>query len=66
MILYYLMPIVFIVGILAIAFEEVIKINKAATAVGMSILLWLFFLIDAPRQIQIDIPTPIIYTIVIF
>ena len=47
MILYYLMPIVFIVGILAIAFEEVIKINKAATAVGMSILLWLFFLIDA-------------------
>lgn len=47
MILYYLMPIIFIVGILMIALEDVIKVNKAATAVGMSILLWLIFLIDA-------------------
>ena len=30
-----------------IAFEDVIRINKAATAVGMSILLWLIFLLDA-------------------
>lgn len=47
MILYYLMPIIFIVGILMIAFEDVIRVNKAATAVGMSILLWLIFLVDA-------------------
>lgn len=47
MILYYAMPVIFILGILAIAFEDVIKINKAATAVGMSILLWLIFLIDS-------------------
>lgn len=47
MILYYLMPIIFLVGILMIAFEDVIRINKAATAVGMSILLWLIFLLDA-------------------
>lgn len=47
MYLYYLMPLIFIVGILMIAFEDLIRINKAATAVGMSILLWLIFLIDA-------------------
>ncbi|MBR7157644.1 MAG: sodium:proton antiporter NhaD [Bacteroidales bacterium] len=47
MVLYYLMPIVFIIGILAIAFEDMIKVNKAATAVGMSILLWAIFLIDS-------------------
>ncbi len=47
MILYYLMPIIFLVGILMIAFEDAIRINKAATAVGMSILLWLIFLLDA-------------------
>lgn len=47
MILYYLMPVIFLIGILMIAFEDVIHINKAATAVGMSILLWLIFLLDA-------------------
>lgn len=47
MFFYYLMPVIFILGILAIAFEDVIKINKAATAVGMSILLWLIFLLNA-------------------
>lgn len=47
MILYYLMPVIFLIGILMIAFEDVIRINKAATAVGMSILLWLIFLLDA-------------------
>ena len=47
MLLYYLMPIIFILGILAIAFEDIIKVNKAATAVGMSILLWAIFLIDS-------------------
>lgn len=47
MILYYLMPVIFLIGILMIAFEDVIRINKAATAVGMSVLLWLIFLLDA-------------------
>lgn len=47
MTLFYLMPIVFILGIIGIALEDVIKVNKAATAVGMSIVLWLFFLLDA-------------------
>lgn len=47
MILYYLMPVIFLVGILMIAFEDVIRVNKAATAVGMAILLWLIFLLDA-------------------
>lgn len=47
MILYYAMPVIFLVGILMIAFEDVIRVNKAATAVGMAILLWLLFLLDA-------------------
>lgn len=47
MFFYYLIPVIFILGILAIAFEDVIKVNKAATAVGMSILLWLIFLLNA-------------------
>lgn len=47
MILYYLMPVIFIVGILAIALEDVLKVNKAATAVGMCIILWFLFLSDA-------------------
>ena len=41
------MPIIFILGILAIALEDGIRINKAATAVGMCILLWFVFLLDA-------------------
>ncbi len=44
---YYLMPVFFIAGILAIALEDVIKVNKAATAVGMCIILWFLFLLDA-------------------
>ena len=53
---YYLMPIIFILGILAIAFEDVIKINKAATAVGMSILLWALFIINAEQFLTINPP----------
>ena len=51
------MPIIFILGILAIAFEDVIKINKAATAVGMSILLWALFIINAEQFLTINPPT---------
>ena len=56
MVCYYLMPIIFILGILAIAFEDVIKINKAATAVGMSILLWALFIINAEQFLTINPP----------
>lgn len=56
MVCYYLMPIIFILGILSIAFEDVIKINKAATAVGMSILLWALFIINAEQFLTINPP----------
>ncbi|MBR5249081.1 MAG: sodium:proton antiporter NhaD [Bacteroidales bacterium] len=45
--LFYIMPIVFLIGVIMIALEDVIRINKAATAVGMCILLWVMFLLDA-------------------
>ena len=43
---YYLMPAIFILGILAIAFEEQIKINKTATALLTCVLLWSILLIN--------------------
>ena len=43
---YYLMPVIFVLGILGIAFEEQIKINKTATALLMCVLLWSILLID--------------------
>lgn len=54
MTLYYLMPVVFILGILAIALEDVIKVNKAATAVGMCIIMWFLFLLDATNIYQMQ------------
>lgn len=56
MFFYYLMPVIFIIGIMGIAFEDVIKINKAATAVGMSILLWLIFLLNAEQFFLVNPP----------
>lgn len=46
MILFYLMPVIFVLGILGIAFEEQIKINKTATALLTCVLLWAILLID--------------------
>lgn len=43
---YYLMPIIFVLGILGIAFEEQIKINKTATALLTCVLLWCILLVD--------------------
>ena len=43
----FLMPAIFILGILAIALEDKIRINKATTAVLMCISLWLVLLINA-------------------
>lgn len=45
--MFILMPIVFVVGILAIALEDKIKINKAATALFMAISLWMILMFDA-------------------
>lgn len=42
--MYYAMPIVFILGIIAIAFEDKIKVNKSATALLMCIVLWLMLM----------------------
>ena len=50
------MPIIFIVGILAIAFEDVIRVNKAATAVCMSIVLWMLFIINAEEFLLLNPP----------
>ncbi len=56
MILFYLMPFIFIAGILMIALEDVIKVNKAAVAVGMCIILWFISLLDAVGIFSINPP----------
>lgn len=43
---YYLMPVIFILGIIGIALEEQIKINKTATALLTAVVLWSILLID--------------------
>ena len=43
---YYLMPVIFVLGIIGIALEEQIKINKTATALLTSVVLWAILLID--------------------
>ncbi len=55
--MYYIMPIVFILGIAAIAFEDKIKINKSATALMMCVVLWLMLTIDG-QQILIERQNP--------
>lgn len=45
--MFELMPIIFVLGIFMIAFEEKIHVNKAATALAMSSLLWGALIIDA-------------------
>lgn len=41
------MPVIFILGILAIALEDKIKVNKAAIALLMAISMWLILMFDA-------------------
>ena len=43
--LFLLMPVIFVIGIIAIAFEDKIRINKAAVAIGMCVLLWGMYII---------------------
>ena len=40
------MPVIFVLGIIGIALEEQIKINKTATALLTSVVLWAILLID--------------------
>ena len=47
MTVFYIMAILFVLGVILIALEDIIKINKAAIAVGMSILLWLLTILSA-------------------
>ncbi len=44
--IYMLMPVIFLAGIIGIAFEEKIKVNKAAVALLMCTLLWGLLLFD--------------------
>jgi len=38
--MYYIMPIIFLLGIVAIALEDKIKVNKSASAILMCVILW--------------------------
>lgn len=44
---FYIMAILFVIGVILIALEDIVKINKAAVAVGMCILLWLLTILSA-------------------
>ena len=43
--MFILMPVIFVLGILAIALEDKIKINKAAIALFMAISMWMILTI---------------------
>lgn len=45
--MFALMPVIFVLGIIAIAMEDKIKINKAAVALFMAISLWMILMFDA-------------------
>ncbi len=45
--IYALMPVIFMIGIISIALEEKIKVNKAAVALLMAVSLWSLLLFDA-------------------
>lgn len=45
--IFALMPIIFLIGIILVALEDVIRINKTAIVLAMSIILWGLFLLDA-------------------
>ncbi|PKP42644.1 MAG: sodium:proton antiporter [Bacteroidetes bacterium HGW-Bacteroidetes-10] len=52
--MYIIMPVIFIAGIIAIAFEDALRINKAATAIGMSVLLWMMVLADGTNMFNMN------------
>lgn len=51
-----LMIIVFIVGYLAISLEHVLKINKAAVALFMAVVLWILYAYVAPAIVPVLYP----------
>lgn len=57
MTLYIIMALIFLAGVLAIALEDVLKINKAAIAVGMCILLWVLTILEAAGLFMSDTAT---------
>ena len=55
--MYYAMPVVFILGIVAIALEDKIKVNKSATALFVCITLWLM-LVFGSQDILVERQNP--------
>jgi Na+/H+ antiporter NhaD/arsenite permease-like protein len=55
--MYYLMPVVFILGIIGIALEEKININKSAIALLMSVMLWTMLLFSG-HTILVELENP--------
>lgn len=47
MLIFYSMPILFLLGILLIALEDVLRVNKAAVSVGMCLILWILLITHA-------------------
>ena len=45
--MFVVIPLVFIAGIVCIAFEDKLKVNKAAIALVMAIVLWMILMFDA-------------------
>lgn len=45
--MFILLPVIFVVGILGIALEDKIKVNKAAIALFMAISMWMILMFDA-------------------
>lgn len=59
--MFILMPVIFVLGILAIALEDKIKINKSAVALFMAISLWMILMFDA-YNIFIERSSPLFQT----
>ena len=55
--MYYAMPVIFILGIVAIALEDIIKVNKSATALFICITLWLM-LVFGSQDILLERQNP--------
>jgi len=49
------MPFIFVVGIVLIALEDKIHINKSATALLMSVLLWLILMFNSQQLLDVTL-----------
>ena len=56
MMIFYVMILLFICGVVMIALEDVLKINKAAVSIGMSILLWILTIVSATGVFHQQLP----------